>query len=271
MSGAHKPAVNVSREQLRDGQWSTGWRMLAEETPVAIVVNASTEAVMMASPSDIEPFAIGFALTEGLISGLDDIDRLSIEEGALGVEARLWLRDGAAEAHARRRRLRAGPVGCGLCGIESIEAALRPLPKVESMVQISARAILAAMTALSQRQDLNALTHSAHAAAFFTPNDGLVAIREDIGRHNALDKLCGALALEQRSAGAGAVLMTSRISVELVQKCAIIGAPIIAAVSAPTALAVRLAEQANITVCAIVRHNGFEVFTHERRISRDEH
>jgi FdhD protein len=160
----------------------------------------------------------------------------------------------------------AGPTGCGLCGIESLEQASRPLAKLENSLRVASDALIGAMNGLASAQKLNRETRAVHAAAFWNPASGALALREDVGRHNALDKLAGALAREGLAASQGVVLMTSRISVELVQKAARIGAPIIAAISAPTALAVRTAEKCGMTLVAVVRGRDFEIFTHPERI-----
>ena len=262
---AHPASVDVSRTSW-PGE-TAGRRALAEETPVAFTFNRSTLAVMLASPADLEDFAIGFSLTEGIIAQLEDIEELDIVPGETGIELRLWLAPArAAAAESRRRRL-AGPGGCGLCGIESLAEAARPVPEIASAARFSGADIAAAVATLAPAQRLGALTRATHAAGFWTPGEGLIALREDVGRHNALDKLAGALARAGRTAADGIVVLSSRLSVELVQKAARIGAPMLAAVSAPTARAVRTAEAAGITLIGIARDDGFEIFTHPRRVT----
>ena len=173
---------------------------------------------------------------------------------------------GAADALWQRRRYLAGPSGCGLCGLESLARPCAQPRRVTGDLRVSGQAIYAAMTMLPGRQTMNRLTGALHAAAFWTPDDGIIVVREDVGRHNALDKLTGAVASAGLSAGDGAVLLTSRVSVEMVQKAASLGAAILVAVSAPTALALRAAEVAGITLIAVARHDGFETFTHPHRI-----
>jgi FdhD protein len=185
-----------------------------------------------------------------------------------GVECRMTLKSDAGDRLAARRRHLAGPMGCGLCGLESLDAATRALPRVGSALTISAEALLGAMDEMSRRQHLNRETRGIHAAGFFEPGAAeSVIVREDVGRHNALDKIVGSLARDGRGGARGAVLLTSRVSIELVQKTAMLGAPILIAVSVPTAHAVRLAKEAGITLAAIARDDGFEVFTHPDRIS----
>jgi FdhD protein len=258
--------VSAQGQQLRDGVWSDASRVVPEETAIAFVVDGTAEAVMMATPADLEDFAIGFALTEGLISAPGDVARLQFEEGELGIEARLWLAPGAQRAFTERLRRKTGPVGCGLCGVESLTDAMRTIPPVQSDLRMRAADILAGMAAIAPLQDLHRQTSAVHAAAFYRPGEGIVFLREDVGRHSALDKLVGAMARAGQKADDGAILMTSRVSIELIQKAAFVGAPILAAISAPTALALRAAEAAGIAICAIVRANGLEVFTRPDRI-----
>ena len=187
-----------------------------------------------------------------------------------GIELRMWLAQSKADRLNERRRHIAGPTGCGICGIDSIAEAVRPAAIVgQGGRSFSQQQIMSAMQAIPPLQKVNIETRAVHAAAFWTPGRGIVALREDVGRHNALDKLAGALALEGVSAGEGMVLLTSRVSVEMVQKAAAMGAPLLVAVSAPTALAVRMADAAGITLAAIARADGFEVFTHPGRITSE--
>jgi FdhD protein len=221
---------------------------------------------MMTTPQDLEDFAVGFSLSEGVISSSADINSLDILRLDDGVELRMWLSKPKADRLRERQRHIAGPTGCGLCGIESIAEAMRPGAIVGHGRQFSPEQIMVAMQSLSSRQKLNIETRAVHAAAFWDTS-GIVALREDVGRHNALDKLSGALARASIVASDGIILLTSRVSVEMVQKTAAIGAPVMVSVSAPTALAVRMAEAAGITLAAIARADGFEVFTHPYRIS----
>jgi FdhD protein len=262
-----QPVTRVSRLAWHQHGVTNGERLIPEETAVAFTYNGGTYAVMMATPQDLKDFAFGFSLTEGIIASPEEVRQLDIVEEDLGIELRMWLSEPRALALNERRRHLAGPTGCGLCGIESLGEALRPPPKVGGDFGILSLEIRKAIDALAPHQRLNNQTRAVHAAGFWQPCSGLVALREDVGRHNALDKLAGTLAQNRIAARAGIVLLTSRVSVEMVQKAAMIEAPILLAISAPTALAVRIAEDAGITLIAIARNDGFEVFTHAHRVS----
>ena len=245
-------------------------RALPEEVPVAITFNGTTLAVMMATPADIADFAHGFALTEGAISALADVESFEIVTQPAGIEARFWIAETRAKTLADRRRRMAGPVGCGLCGIDSLDAALRALPQVRSDLTLSPAEIAGAPDALKIHQPLHDRTRAIHAAGFLRPGAGIALAREDIGRHNALDKLIGALARASEDPGTGAAVLTSRVSVEMVQKAAMAGLPAIIAASAPTALARAEAERAGITLAAFVRDGRFELYAHPERVLTGE-
>lgn len=263
------PVRRVPRMLWRAHGAAAGERAIPEEVAVALTYDGSTQAVMMATPADLEDFAVGFSLSEGIVADASEIERFEIVEQEIGVELRMWLAASRGQALAQRRRYMAGPTGCGLCGIDSLAEAMRQLPPVDRAIRFGAREIREALEALAPLQVLNGETHSMHAAALALPGRGVVVLREDVGRHNALDKLCGALARAGIDARSGMVLLTSRVSVEMVQKTAMIGSSLIVAVSAPTALAVRTAEAAGITLVAIARGDSFEVFTHPHRIAEE--
>jgi len=264
-----EPTKTVACAIWRGQDAVDGKRIIPEETAVAFTYDGGSYAVMMATPQDLEDFALGFSFTEGLIGSPAEIRHLDIVAHDAGIELRMWLAESRAAALSERRRRLAGPTGCGLCGIESLDEAVRPPPRVREGETFTPAEIMRALEALAPRQELNRQTRAVHAAGFWQRDAGLRAVREDVGRHNALDKLAGALLHDGVSNESGMVLLTSRVSVEIVQKTAAIGAPLIVAVSAPTALALRTAETAGITLVAVARSDGFEVFTHPRRIEKE--
>ncbi|MEC7792584.1 MAG: formate dehydrogenase accessory sulfurtransferase FdhD [Pseudomonadota bacterium] len=241
-------------------------RTLAEEVPVALSYDGSTQAVMMASPSDLEDFAYGFSLTEGIITHPDQITDLSIEPHASGTELRMWLATDQARALTTRRRAMTGPVGCGLCGIDSLSEATRALPRITADPRLPLASVLGATEALRAAQPLHDATRSVHAAGFLT-RDGLLLAREDVGRHNALDKVIGALTRKGIAPATGAFVLTSRVSIELVQKCALAGSGLLIAVSAPTTRAIATADAAGVTLVALSRAASVLAFTHTSRLT----
>lgn len=250
------------------GVVSSSSRLVPEEVPIAFSYAGSTHAVMMATPDDLEDFAVGFSLSEGIIASADEVLAIDTVQAGEGIDVQIMLKEMTAEALAARRRRMAGPVGCGLCGIESIEQAsraVRPVPA--SAFTVTPQKIACGMSQLNVAQDLNRQTRAVHAAGFFMPTEGLVAVREDVGRHNALDKLVGAVLLGGWDPTLGAVLVTSRLSVEMVQKTAALGASVLIAISAPTALAIRTAAQAGITLIGVARDEDFEIFTCPDRVA----
>jgi len=263
----HKPVFAADRRIWRDGRASDGTRLIPEETALALTYNGGTHAVMMGTPRDLTDFAVGFSLSEGIVRSSDEIETLDIVELDDGIELRMWLKPCRAALVNERRRHIAGPTGCGICGVDSIAEAVRSATVVPKGRTFTPSEIMAAMASINALQPINIVTRAVHAAAFWTPARGIVALREDVGRHNALDKLAGALAQEKVAAADGMVLLTSRVSVEMVQKTAAIGVPLMAAVSAPTALAVRTADAAGITLAAIARSDGFEIFAHPERVA----
>ncbi len=252
----------------RDGVPAAGERMVPEETAIAFSYNRIAHAVMMATPGDLRDFALGFTITEGIVADAAGIEELEVVPAPHGIELRMWISASAMQAVEARRRQMAGPTGCGMCGLESLDQAMRAAPPVPRGMTFSPAQVQAAVASLFPAQALNRVTRAVHAAGFVQPGCPPL-VREDVGRHNALDKLAGAMAHAGRDPASGILVMTSRVSVELVQKAARIGIPVLAAVSAPTALALRVAEGAGITVAGIARDDGFEVFTHPGRIVPD--
>lgn len=243
-------------------------REVPEEAAVAVTYNGATHAVMMATPTELDDFAVGFSLTERIVSNVDQIRSVEVAAFTTGVEARLWVDEECANRLSQRRRAMAGPTGCGLCGVESLDEALpEPATVGGEAARFAPEQIMQAIDALSQGQPLFRETHAVHAAGFWTPEDGLVAAREDLGRHNAMDKLVGALKRRHIDQTRGIATITSRVSVEIVQKAAVLGVPVLVAVSAPTMLAVRTAEAAGLTLVGVARRDGFEAFTRPERIA----
>lgn len=259
--------ISVKRIARKGGVVMPGERVVPEEIPVAFSYGGTAHAVMMATPEDIEDFAIGFSLTEGIIQDAGQISAIEIVDEPQGIDVQVTLTDDVADALRARRRSMAGPVGCGLCGIESIDQAVRPVPDVSSAdLKLTHGDIVRAVSLLNAAQPLHRETRAVHGAGFYIPGKGLLAVREDVGRHNALDKLCGAVIGTGTTGSKGAVAVTSWLSVEMVQKAAILGSSVLIAISAPTALAIRTAEQAGMTLVALVRGDDFEIFTHPHRI-----
>lgn len=261
-----EPIQSLPSLRMCDEALSLSERVVAEETPIALVYDGSTHAVMMATPMNLEDFALGFSLAEGKIESREEIASLDVVEQPNGIELRMWLRPNAGRRIAQRRRALLGPVGCGICGVESLEQALPELKPVSADLKVSAVEVQAAVASLAPAQRLNAEARALHAAGFWTLERGLIALREDVGRHNAVDKLMGALCHGGIDPATGLVVVTSRVSVELVQKAATMGAPFLVAISAPTALSLRVADEAGITIIGIARDDGFEIFTHPHRI-----
>lgn len=229
---------------------------IPEEIPVAITINGTTLGVMMATPADLADFGIGFALAEGVLTEAGAVEDLSVQEDCNGMVVHMAAAPAAVRDEAIRGRTVAGRSGCGLCGVDSLESAVRwPERRVEPL-SVAAQAVQRALADLPAHQPMNRLNRSVHAAAWCAPDGAVMLVREDVGRHNALDKLIGALARSGRGMADGFVVMTSRCSFELVQKAAAVGIPVLATLSAPTALALRLADAAGVAVLAADRAGG---------------
>jgi formate dehydrogenase accessory protein FdhD len=237
------------------------------EVPVALVYNGVPFAVMLATPCDLADFALGFALSEGIVANADEFELVDVLTTGGGITLQGLIPAQRFEAlHARRRSL-AGRSGCGLCGIEALEDAVRPVPVVSADPRLNRAHVSAGMRVLAAHQPLNSLTGGAHAAAFIAADRSGI-VREDVGRHNALDKLIGALALDRNTrASDGFLAITSRASWEIVAKAAHAGIAVIAAISAPTSMAVEAADAAGITLIAFARDAAMNVYTHARRVT----
>ncbi len=231
-------------------------RELAVETPVSVEVGGIGYAVMMATPSDLEDYATGFALGEGLVETAAQIRSIDVHPVEGGFALRIWLPPERAERALDRARQRVSESSCGLCGIENIEQVLRPLPAMTARIATTREAIAAALAALPDHQPLGRATGAAHAAAFCAPDGAIRCVREDVGRHNALDKLIGALARSGVDAGGGFILLSARCSYELVEKTVRAGCPMLVTISAPTSLAAERAIAAGLTLVTLAREDS---------------
>jgi formate dehydrogenase accessory protein FdhD len=260
-------AVTVCR--VRAGELSLVQDCVAEEVPVALEFNGVSHAVMMATPADLEDFAYGFSMTEGIVDEVSQIHDCESTSNAQGCTVHLSI---AAACFARlkeRRRNLTGRTGCGLCGTESLAHALRPLEPLQTPQRFDAAAVSLAMTNLREQQYLLAATGATHAAGWCTADGHIELIREDVGRHNALDKLVGALLRSSLKARSGFVIITSRASYEMVQKTATAGIALLAAVSGVTGLAVDVAQDAGLTLLGFTRGTDFSIYSHPERLNLD--
>ncbi len=261
-------AVVAKEWRQRDGVFTRTDAALAVEVPVALQYNGISHAVMLATPCDLEDFALGFSLSEGILEDAADLYHVDTHRDALGITLALDVAGGAFAALKERRRTLAGRTGCGICGTESLQQVLRPLPMLApAQWQVSVAALATAGTALAGAQPLLQQTGATHGAAWCSLDGSVLHVREDVGRHNALDKLIGALRRAQIPTERGFVLITSRASVEMVQKAATAGVCMLAAVSAPTSLALEIAQRCGLTLIGFARGASFSVYTHQSRIA----
>lgn len=254
---APKDAATTDRPVRRLGLATPGdaelIRVLPIEAPVSVEVCGIGYAVMMATPTDLEDYALGFALAEGLVDTPAQLNRVDAHSIEGGWALRLWLAPERAALALERARRRVGESSCGLCGIENIEEVLRPLPAVTARLEVGRAAIAAALAALTAHQPLGRATGAVHAAAFCAPTGDILCVREDVGRHNALDKLIGALAWAGTDPAAGFILLSARCSYELVEKTVRAGCPLLVTISAPTSLAADRAAAAGLTLVSLAR------------------
>ena len=252
--------------RLEGGRAAPAEGSVAEEVPAALVYAGRSHAVMMCTPADLEDLAVGFTLTEGVVEHATEIGPVRVARHSRGVELEVEVPAAAAERLQARGRAIAGRTGCGLCGVEAIDDAVRAPRRVTSDLHVGQVALWRAAAALDAHQPLNAETRAVHAAAWCEADGTLRVVREDVGRHNALDKVVGALVRAGTDPSGGFVVVTSRASFELVQKAAAAGVPLLAAVSRPTGLAARLADRAGLTLVALLRGESADVHTHPERI-----
>lgn len=241
--------------------------LVAEEAPVALTFHGVPHVVMLATPADLEDLAVGFTLSEQVVmrpAEIRSVEAVQREDGEL--EVRIGIDAARFSELLRRQRNLTGRTGCGLCGVQTIEEAIRTPAVVASDVRVDADELHSALEELRGRQQINERTGSVHAAAWVIPGKGIECVREDVGRHNALDKVIGAIARAGGDFSAGYFLVTSRASYEMVQKAATVGAAFLAAVSAPTGLAIRLAQSAGLTLVGFARRDQHVIYAHPRRL-----
>lgn len=258
--------ATVPVRRWRDGRTETALDEVAEEAAVAFSYNGVAHVVMLATPADLEDLATGFTLSEAVVERVEEIRSVAVVSTDGTLEVRLQIASGRFSELLTRRRNLAARSGCGLCGSETIEQAIRQPKPVTGGVSITRSELHASLADLRNRQPLNARTGSVHAAAWVVPGEGIQLVREDVGRHNALDKVIGALVRVGADFSSGYMIVTSRASYEMVQKAAIVGVPLLAAVSAPTAMAVRLAEQSGLTLVGFARERQHVVYAHRERL-----
>ncbi|MBO9661889.1 formate dehydrogenase accessory sulfurtransferase FdhD [Dokdonella sp.] len=260
-------AVTRDVERHRDGGAVARVRdAIAEEIPIAFVYNERPHAVMMATPVDLDDFALGFSLSEGIVERSAQCLAVEAVEALAGIELRIAIPPEKAAVLEDRVRQLTGRTGCGLCGAQTLEAAVRHPPAVSGAPQVRATALQRALGEMPAKQLVSAATGAAHAAAWADLDGRIVWLREDVGRHNALDKLIGAMQRAGADPRAGFLLVTSRASYELVMKAATVGIGFLAAISAPTALAIALAQEAGVTLVAFARADGYGVYAHGKRL-----
>ncbi|MRT30710.1 formate dehydrogenase accessory sulfurtransferase FdhD [Herbaspirillum sp. CAH-3] len=265
-TGDYATFARVQVDRWRDGQRETVEDVVAEEVPIALEYNGISHAVMMATPADLEDFALGFSLTEGILAAPGELYECEIVPGCEGVQVQMRIATERFVALKEKRRNLTGRTGCGLCGAETLEQAVRHPQAVRGGAVFSVEQVHAAFEQMQAGQQLQQATGATHAAAWMDVSGRIVLVREDVGRHNALDKLIGALAEEGADFAQGAAIITSRASYEMVQKAATVGIGFIAAVSAPTALAIRLADETDVTLLGFVRKQGHVVYARPQRL-----
>jgi len=269
-----QPVAEVAVQRWKRGELTNTTDFVTEEVPVALVYHGVPHVVMLASPADLEDYAVGFTVSEGLVADPREIQSVEVERGAQSIEVRIGIAGERFSELLRRRRNLTGRSGCGLCGAETVEEAIRPPVRLTKGPTVTVADLHAALVQLESMQPVNARTGSIHAAAWVVPGQGvdqgarkgIQLVREDVGRHNALDKVIGALVRSGTDVSAGYALITSRASFEMVQKASAAGIAFMAAVSAPTALAIRMAEQTGLTLVGFARRDQHVVYANAERL-----
>jgi len=265
-AGEHVGYVRRPVRRWRGGTLSQLSDCIAEEVPIALLYNERPHVVMMATPRDLDDFALGFSLSEAILADPGELESIETQTLLEGIEVRLRVPDARAEALEARRRNLTGRTSCGLCGAQALEDAVRQPAPVRGGPRIDSAILQHALAQMQQRQPLNVATGATHAAAWAHADGNIVLLREDVGRHNALDKLIGALTRSGEDVQRGFLVVTSRASYEMVQKAATLGITLIAAISAPTALAIHLAEETGVTLIGFARSESHVIYTQPQRI-----
>lgn len=268
---AHEYAAlaQVVVQRWQEGSGDMRADEVAEEVPVALEYNGISHAVMLASPTDLEDFALGFSLSEGILAHPSELYDCEVSNVADGIRVQMRIASERFVLLKEKRRNLTGRTGCGLCGAETLQQAIRHPARVESHARFSGAAVYAGLDAMQMQQEMQRHTGATHAAAWLAEDGCITVVREDVGRHNALDKLIGALAKNRTDFSTGAALITSRASYEMVQKVATLGIGLLAAISAPTGLAIRLAETSNVTLIGFARKQSHVVYAHPHRLMHD--
>ena len=260
------PLLDVDAIEWHDGRATRRRTTVVEETPAVIVYNRVPHVVMMATPADLEDFVLGFSLTEELITSPDQLLDVSVERFSLGIEIKATIAPERDAVIAERARQMGGRTGCGICGANDLQGVLKTLHPVVPGRPLTADVVHAAFEELTGQQELNRQAGAVHAAGWASRDGHIVLVREDVGRHNALDKLVGAAITRGVDPADGFVVVTSRASFEMVQKATVLGAPLLAAISGPTGLAVRVAQEAGMTLVGFARRNRLTAYTHPARL-----
>jgi len=256
----------VRVDRWRNDAWTRAEDRVADEVPVAMVYNGISHAVMLASPLNLEAFGLGFSLTEGIVADPSEMYDLELVTRANGIELQMTIAQERFSALKEKRRSMAGRTGCGLCGAENLQHVVRHPAPVGAGCSITPQALHGAFNQLTEHQPIQSLTGAVHAAAWATPTGDVLFAMEDVGRHNALDKLIGTLATQGVDPSQGFVIVTSRASYEMVQKTASFGISLLAAISAPTGLAIDLAHETGLTLIGFSRRDSHVVYAHPHRI-----
>ena len=264
--GYSESATTRELTKLSGNSADRGSAAVAEEVPVAFVYNNESFVVVMASPADLEDLGVGFSLSEGIVDRAADVTRVEVVKHSRGIELQMMIPPAAYTRLQSRRRGMETRTGCGVCGIEAIDEVLKAPSRVKSPLQIPTAALWRAASELEGKQPVNNETRSVHAAGFADRTGKLLLVREDVGRHNALDKVIGAMVRAGVKGEDGFLVVTSRASYELVQKTAVAGVPVLAAVSRPASLAIQLAEQAGVALVGLLRGESANVYSHLERV-----